>query len=73
MPGLDLLREVRRQGIDTPAIMVTGNDDESLAAQARSEGVRDVVIMDPRLEFLLSLPERIRNAVGERAGLPEIK
>ena len=49
------------------AIMVAGTDNPSLSAQARSAGVLDFVVMDPRLEYLITLPERIRKVVCDSA------
>ncbi|HET7221333.1 MAG TPA: response regulator, partial [Vicinamibacterales bacterium] len=43
MSGLDFFRELRREGRDLPAIMVTSFSDESKVIEALRAGIRDVV------------------------------
>jgi DNA-binding NtrC family response regulator len=63
MTGLDFLRILNREGITTPVIMVTPYAAEDLAAQALRDGALDFVHMDPGLQFLTELPERVCRAV----------
>ena len=39
--GLQVLRKMKREGIDTPVVMVTGHGDEIVAARAIREGAYD--------------------------------
>jgi two-component system CheB/CheR fusion protein len=41
MSGLDLLHEIRAQGHNLPAIMITGNSDVAIAVQAMKAGALD--------------------------------
>jgi two-component system OmpR family response regulator len=66
MRGLELLQTLRREGVNTPVIMVAPYADESLIAQALRAGALDFVVQDGGLSFLNELPERMSNAV--RAG-----
>ncbi|HEV2117832.1 MAG TPA: PAS domain S-box protein [Terriglobales bacterium] len=74
--GLDLLREVRRRGLDLPVVLLTGHGDEQVAAQAMrcgacdylSKGKLDVATLQRTLRFALSLQEhqnRLRQAQAE--------
>ncbi len=65
--GLELVRRLREQGIDTPIIMITGHIDETLAAKACSAGIRRV-LRKPHLAE--SLPVAVQDAIshGGRPG-----
>ena len=62
MRGLELLQALRRAGIQTPVIMVTGHADESLVSQALQAGASDILVQDPALAFLGELAERVSKA-----------
>jgi DNA-binding response OmpR family regulator len=64
--GLELLRTLRHEGVTTPVILLTGSANEALINQALQAGVLDFVVQDPRLSFLIELPDRVRKAA--RAG-----
>ena len=66
MRGLALLQTLRREGDNTPVIMVTGYADESLITQVLRAGALDFVVQDCGLSFLNELPERVSKAA--RAG-----
>src|SRR5690349_23902413 len=38
--GLDVLREVRRRGLDLPVVLLTGHGDEEVVAEAMRSGDR---------------------------------
>jgi two-component system cell cycle sensor histidine kinase/response regulator CckA len=74
--GLDLLREVRRRGIETPAVFLTGHGDEQVAVQAMKSGACDYLpkgkldssTLQRSLRFALSLREhqsRLKQAQAE--------
>jgi two-component system, LuxR family, response regulator FixJ len=63
--GLELAHRLRRLGISTPVVLITGYPDENISAKATSVGVRRVVLK-PNLED--NLVECVRNAIdGRRA------
>ena len=63
MAGLDLLDALGREGINTPALMVTAYGDEHLATRVLQAGALDYVVKDPALNFLKDLPTRVRESV----------
>src|SRR5262249_14730053 len=63
MAGLDLLDALAREGINTPALMVTAYGDEHLATRVLQAGALDYVVKDPALNFLKDLPTRVRESV----------
>jgi PAS domain S-box-containing protein len=63
MAGLDLLDALSREGINTPALMVTGYGDEQLATRVLHAGALDYVVKDPGLGFLTELPKRVHESV----------
>jgi len=52
--GLDLLREVRRRGIDLPVIFLTGRGDEEIAVEAFKSGACDYLVKGKLTEPALS-------------------
>ncbi|HEY8400521.1 MAG TPA: response regulator [Cytophagaceae bacterium] len=46
MDGLDILKEIRRNGIETPVIMLTGQKDESTIVRLMQEGATDYLSKD---------------------------
>jgi two-component system response regulator FixJ len=58
--GLELAQRLRRLGVCTPIVLITGYPDENIAAKASSAGVRQVVLK-PYLDD--SLVECVRNAI----------
>ncbi|HEV3116888.1 MAG TPA: PAS domain S-box protein, partial [Gemmataceae bacterium] len=63
MAGLDLLAALTREGITTPALMVTAYGDEHVATRALHAGALDYVVKDPGLRFLAELPKRVHESV----------
>ena len=74
--GLDLLRELRRRGLETPVVFLTGHGDEQLAVQAMKCGACDYLskskldasALQRSLRFALSLQEhqsRLKQAQAE--------
>jgi CheY-like chemotaxis protein len=74
--GLDVLREVRRRGLDLPVVLLTGHGDEEVVAEAMRSGACDYLSkgkLDPAtlqrtLRFVLSLQEhqsRLKQAQAE--------
>jgi PAS domain S-box-containing protein len=63
MAGLDLLDALVREGISTPAVMVTASGDEELAIRVVHAGGLDYVVKDAALAYLNELPKRVQLAV----------
>src|SRR5262245_28067594 len=63
MAGLDLLRTLNREGINTPVLMITGFGDEKLATDVLRAGALDYVVKDEALTFLTELPKRVTESV----------
>jgi two-component system, cell cycle sensor histidine kinase and response regulator CckA len=63
MAGLDLLEALGREGITTPALMVTAYGDQELATRVLRAGALDYVVKDPGLAFLTELPKRVQESV----------
>jgi CheY-like chemotaxis protein len=65
MTGLELLAEIRRRGLPTPVLMLTGNEDTQTAASAIKSGVF-AYVPKPfdllQLEMLVSLATASRSA-----------
>ena len=65
MNGLELLAEMRRRGIQTPVLMLTGNEDNRSAADALAAGIFAYVPKPfdlQHLEMLISLAAAPRSA-----------
>lgn len=56
--GIQLLKQIRSDGWETPVIMMTGFADVSLAVQAMKEGAADFVLKPFDLAHLLALIEK---------------
>jgi two-component system cell cycle sensor histidine kinase/response regulator CckA len=75
--GLDLLREARQRGLDTPMVFLTGHGDEQVAVEAMKCGACDYLAkakLDPStlqraLRFALSLQEHQRRLKQAQAEL----
>jgi DNA-binding NtrC family response regulator len=69
MGGLQLLEEMRRLNVQTPVLMLTGNDDARTAADALASGIF-AYIPKPfdlqHLEHLVSLAVSSRSAAARR-------
>ncbi len=63
MAGLDFLQVLTREGIGTPALMVTAYGDEHLATRVLRAGALDYLVKDPGLAFLIELPKRVNESV----------
>jgi two-component system, cell cycle sensor histidine kinase and response regulator CckA len=60
MSGKDLLQALKREGINTPVLMVTGEGNENLAAELLRAGwVIDYMAKDRQLKYLGELPKRV--------------
>jgi len=57
MTGLDLVKEMHREGINPPFIMMTGQGDERLAVEVMKEGAEDYLLKDT--ELLDRLPHAV--------------
>ena len=60
--GLDALELVKQRGLQVPVVMITGQGDERVAAQAIQRGAIDYVIKTPN--YLANLPGLIRKTVS---------
>ena len=64
MTGLELLTEMRRRGLQTPVLMLTGNEDSRSAASALASGIFAYVPKPfdlQQLEVLVSLAAASRS------------
>ncbi|MBV8628635.1 MAG: response regulator, partial [Paraburkholderia sp.] len=61
--GLDFFRRLRAQGVDIPAILVTGFTDESRVIEALRAGVSDVVPKSG--DYLDYLPEAVERVLSQ--------
>ena len=55
MDGIQLIKEVRKQGLDVPIIMVTGVSSISVAVDALSSGAIDYVLKDEGIEETINI------------------
>lgn len=62
--GLDLLQDLKREGITTPVLVVTAYGDEQLATQVLRSGALDYIAKDQALTFLAELPKRVSESVN---------
>ncbi len=60
--GIELVKQLRTRGIDTPVVLITGYPDKDIAARAAAAGVEHVM-RKPLLED--SLVKQIRGAIDE--------
>lgn len=72
MMGIELMNEIRRQGIDVPQILVTGAGDERTAVKAMKSGAYDYVVKTTDLSYLVALPMTIQMSL-ERYNLAKEK
>ena len=63
MTGIELLRQLRKEGRTTPVIMVTGRQDAGLRAQAESLGVLEFLDKPIAHKQLFQAIERALSAV----------
>jgi PAS domain S-box-containing protein len=74
--GLDVLREIRRRGLELPVVLLTGHGDEQLVAEAMRSGACDYLAkgkldtstLQRTLRFVLNLQEhqnRLKQAQAE--------
>jgi two-component system, sporulation sensor kinase E len=63
--GLDLLRQIRRRGLDIPVVLLTGHGDEQVAVEAMRSGACDYLVkgkldaptLQRTLRFVLNLQD----------------
>jgi len=55
MNGLELIRELRDKGEDTPIIILTGNSEISVAIQALKNGASDYLLKDENIQDTISV------------------
>jgi len=70
MDGLEVLKLLAQEGIDTPLVLVTGVGDSELASQALRLGADDYV--PKRLGYLDALPRHLREVIERRRGQPAV-
>lgn len=57
--GIDILRELRRRGVQTPVVMVSGEDQASMMSQALLEGASLFLRKPVAMELLLRAIQRL--------------
>ena len=65
--GLDVVREVRRQGVDVPIVMLTGHGDPLTAATLMKAGATDFLTKN------LVTPERLEQVIRGAIRIAEVK
>lgn len=70
MTGIDALRAMRNQNIDTPVIMLTTFDDHELVTQAMQSGAKGYLLKDVSLETLIDAIKSVVN--GETLIQPSV-
>jgi FixJ family two-component response regulator len=68
--GIDLTADLRRRGVTTPVILISGHYDDRLEARAAAAGVMDF-LLKPLLDE--NLAKRIRNAITAKSEAGDIK
>ena len=63
MNGVELLKCIRKKGIKTPVVMVTGSGNEYVAVDAIKKGASEYVVK--RHGYLEHLPLVIRNSIDQ--------
>ncbi len=61
LTGLEVLNQLRDQGIKTPVIIVTGQGDEKVAVEAMKSGAADYVVKEHN--YLATLPKLIASVI----------
>lgn len=70
MTGIDALRAMRKDNIDTPVIMLTTFDDHELVTQAMQSGAKGYLLKDVSLETLIDAIKSVVN--GETLIQPSV-
>lgn len=70
MTGIEALRAMREQGIDTPAIILTTFDDHQLVLEGMQAGASGYLLKDVSLESLVNAIEKVHQ--GETLVQPAI-
>jgi two-component system sensor histidine kinase UhpB len=70
MDGLEVLKILAQEGIDTPVVLVTSAGDGELASQALRLGADDYV--PKRTGYLDTLPQNLRDVIERRRRQPAI-
>lgn len=55
MNGLELLKEIRKSGRDVPVIILTGNEEISIAIEAMNNGANDYLLKDENIQETIPL------------------
>lgn len=50
MDGLSLIKELRRDGADVPVVVITGNNEISIAIEALNSGANDYLVKDEHIQ-----------------------
>jgi PAS domain S-box-containing protein len=63
--GLGFFADLAREGIATPALMVTASGDEKLATRVLQAGALDYIVRDSANHYLGELPKRVQDSVAK--------
>jgi len=63
MNGLELLESIRKRGVNTPVVMVTGRGDEKIAAEAIKKGASEYLVKDQG--YLERLPWAVHSSLEQ--------
>ena len=58
MDGLSLIKKIRRSGMDVPIIVMSGNNEISVAIEAINSGANDYLVKDENIQDTISLAVR---------------
>jgi PAS domain S-box-containing protein len=64
LSGIEVLRSLHQEKIRVPVVMVTGQGDEEIAAQAFKLGAADYIVKGPG--YLAKLPSTLENVLARR-------
>lgn len=66
MGGIEMIRALAEQGRNIPVIMVTGEGNEEVAAQALKLGAADYIVKDVQMKYLDLLPAVIEKVLSRQ-------
>lgn len=69
MNGLEILKEIKKQKLDIPIIMLTGADDRETAVEAMKRGASDYIVKS--LDSYKSLPKTVKQVIKNHKQLDD--
>jgi PAS domain S-box-containing protein len=69
--GIDVIRAISSKGMPTPVIMVTGEGNETVAAESLKLGASDYIVKDVEMRYLSLLPAVIDQVLYQQQLIKE--